>query len=171
MQVKSHATIGGEIRGALLGWVLSTASWLLLGGWFGSWALFAWVIAPTAFQVLPSQELAGKVVAPILETLHQYGIGAGLALAGLAALRGGGPVGIVGPLLLAGLCTYSQYGVTPAIDEVSARSFGATQDSDAAARFSQLHELSRTLFAIVELGVVGLMAREAWGRPSRQRPS
>ena len=35
----------------------------MLGGWLGSWALFAFVIAPTAFRVLPSGDVAGAPAA------------------------------------------------------------------------------------------------------------
>ncbi len=50
---------------------LRTALWLLLGGWVGSWACFGLVVVPAAFQVLPSTELAGKLVGPVLGTLRQ----------------------------------------------------------------------------------------------------
>ena len=54
-------------------WLRATEA-LLLGGWFGSWALFALVIAPTAFRELPSGEIAGQLVGPVLRVLHYYGI-------------------------------------------------------------------------------------------------
>ena len=60
---------------------LRTCLWLLLGGWFGSYLFFGAVIAPTAFAVLPSIELAGKLIGPVLTKLHLYGALAGIALA------------------------------------------------------------------------------------------
>ena len=67
--------------------------------------------------------------------------------------------------LLAVLCAVSEYGITPAINEVQARSFGASQEPEAAARFSELHQWSRTVFGIVGLGVLILIVLQA--RPSR----
>ena len=60
---------------------LRTCLWLLLGGWFGSYLLFGAVIAPTAFAVLPSTQLAGDLVGPVLMKLNLYGVFAGIALA------------------------------------------------------------------------------------------
>jgi hypothetical protein len=55
-----QAVSGGRSLG------LRSALWLALGGWVGSWALFALVIARLAFRVLPSPEVAGHLVAPVL---------------------------------------------------------------------------------------------------------
>jgi hypothetical protein len=67
---------------------LRAVRWLSLGGWLGSWALFALVIAPTAFRVLPSGDIAGALVSPVLRTLHLYGVLAGAVLFAIAfALR------------------------------------------------------------------------------------
>ena len=148
-------------------WLLRTASWLLLGGWFGSWGLFAVVIAPTAFQVLPTQAAAGDLVGPVLGILHNFGIFAGVSLAALAVLRRQGWLLIALPLGLAALCAGSEYGITPAINAVQPQSFGSSQQANAADRFSMLHQASRYLFGTVELGVLGLIVLQA--RPTRQR--
>ena len=52
-----HAAIGHSVA-------LRSPLWLALGGWVGSWALFALVIARLAFRVLPSPEIAGQLVGP-----------------------------------------------------------------------------------------------------------
>lgn len=146
-------------------WVIRATIWVLAGSWFGAMALFALVIAPTAFQVLPSQAAAGALVSPVLAALHNYGIGAGVALSGLAAVtRRGWPL-IVAPLALAAICAFSEYWVTPAISEVQPRSFGVNHEVAAAERFSDLHQISRYLFGIVEFGVLGLIL--AFARPNR----
>lgn len=142
-------------------WVLQTTSWLLLGGWLGAWGFFAFDVAPTAFQQLYAQGSAGSVVAPLLANLHNFGIFAGLGLAVLAAIRGQGWLLVALPLALAALCGASEYLVTPAINEVQPRSFGESQEIEAANRFSQLHEASRTIFGIVGVGIVGLVALHA----------
>lgn len=146
-------------------WLLRTATWLLLGAWVGSWGLFAFVIAPTAFQVLPSQAAAGRLVAPVLGKLHNFGVLAGLGLGGLALLeRRAWPL-VVAPLVLAALCAVSQYGITPAINAVEPHSFGALQEVEAARRFSELHQASRYVFGTVLAGVLALLCAQA--RPLR----
>jgi hypothetical protein len=153
-------------------WLLRTTLWLLLGGWLGAWALFAFVVAPTAFQVLPSQSSAGALVGPVLAALHNYGIAAGLGLSALAMLLRRGPILWLLPLCLALLCAISEYGVTPAIAEVRPKSFGARQEPEAAARFSRLHQTSRLLYGCVGLGVLGLVGLHVFaesGTPGRGR--
>ena len=145
----------------IIGWVVRASIWTLLGGWLGSFGLFALVVAPTAFQVLPSQAAAGSLVAPVLAALHNYGIAAGLGLAVLGALSRGGWLVVALPLVLAGLCGFSEYWVTPAINEVQPHSFGASQDLEASQRFSHLHQLSRYLFGTVLLGVLALVVAHA----------
>lgn len=142
-------------------WLLQATTWVLLAGWFGSFSLFAFVIAPTAFQVLPSQAAAGALVGPVLASLHNYGIVAGMLLAALgASLRRGGLV-IALPLVLAGVCAVSEYAVTPAINEVQPHSFGEQLQREASERFSDLHQTSRILFGIVEFGAFGLILLHA----------
>jgi len=145
-----------------MAWLLRTATWVLLGGWLGSWGLFAFVVAPTAFRVLPSHAVAGDLVSPVLAALHHYGIAAGLALGLLALLLRRGAVAVVLPLVLSGVCAASEYGVTPAIAALGPSAFGPAMEAAAAARFSELHQLSRLLFGLVEVGVlvlIGLQAR------------
>lgn len=142
---------------------LRTVRWLLLGGWFGSWALFAFVIAPLAFRVLPGIEVAGTLVSPLLRTLHLYGLVAGLGLFAIAFSKGAPRSLQVLPVLLAGLCALTEFGVTAAITDIRPSTFGAGTPEDAAARFSLLHMLSRGLFATILIGagvLIGLYARE-----------
>ena len=138
-------------------WLLRALAGTVLAGWFGSWTLFALVIAPTAFQVLPSQAAAGTLVGPVLKNLHDYGIFAGIALALLGGLLRRGRLAIVIPVVLTALCAISEYLVTPAIAELQPRSFGVAQEKEAAERFSDLHQISRYLFGIVQFGTLGLI--------------
>ena len=52
--------------------------WLLLGGWVGAWLLFSLGVTTTAFRVLPSTELAGQLVGPVLSQLHYAAAAAGV---------------------------------------------------------------------------------------------
>ena len=83
-----------------------SALWLCLAGWIGGFGLFALVVAPTAFRVLPSTEIAGTLVGPVLEALHLYGAAAGLLLALLAWRLGRGPLLCLLPLVLTVACLY-----------------------------------------------------------------
>jgi len=147
--------------GPIAGIALRSALWLLLGGWIGAWGVFALVVAPTAFRVLPSTEVAGTLVGPLLSFLHLYGACAGLALAGIAwalarplALR-------VLPLLLMATCLYTQFGVSGEIAEIRELALRPEGSEEMAARFTQLHTLSRTIFGSVGIAAIALLVLHA----------
>lgn len=137
---------------------LRTLAWLILGGWIGSWALFALVIARVAFRVLPSPEIAGALVGPVLAVLHGYGAFAGLSLAGLAWLLGRRRILIALPLMLAIACLASELAVTPRLDAIHDLAFGPNGNIEAAARYRQLHGLSMAIFSAVLAGAIALVA-------------
>jgi len=144
-----------------MNWLLRTCSWILLAGWFGSFALFALLVAPIAFQVLPTHAVAGDLVSPVLSALHRYGVLAGIALGVLSWLTRQGAIAIALSLVLALLCGISEYAVTPGIAAVEPRAFGEAMETEAAKRFSELHQTSRLLFGLVELGVLALIGLHA----------
>lgn len=141
---------------ALLRFVL----WVCLGGWIGAWFLFAFGVAPVAFR-LPSPELGGQVVGPVLTALHLYGGIAGLVLAGVAAALGRGRLTIALPLLLSAVCFISQFAVTAAVAEVRPQDLGPESAPDAAARFAFLHQLSMILYTVVGVGAIALAVLHA----------
>ena len=144
-----------------------TVLWLALGGWLGSWAFFALAVAPTAFRVLPSSQEAGDLVAPLLRSLHCYGMGAGV-VAAVALWRLGARRWLTGAsLALALLCAVSELGISAAIADVRPRNFGPATDPEAAGRFARLHQASRAVFGSVLLGVIGLVV--AGAEPARER--
>jgi Domain of unknown function (DUF4149) len=128
----------------------------VLGGWVGSWAFFALVIARLVFRVLPSPEVAGLLVSPALAVLHHYGAFAGVALAGLAMTLRRGRLLVLLPLGLSLACLASQYGVTPQMSSLHELAFGAGGNVAAAARYRQLHGLSMGIFTSVLLGAIAL---------------
>jgi Domain of unknown function (DUF4149) len=140
--------------------VLRSALWILLGGWVGAWGLFSLRVAPVAFSALPPDQ-AGHIVAPVLAALHLYGIGAGLALAGLAALLRRGRLLVGLPLALALLCGVSEFGVSAAIHAVRPHAFGPGADAADAARFAWLHRVSVAIFTVVWLGALALVGLHA----------
>src|SRR5262245_9427932 len=140
---------------------LRSALWLTLGGWIGSWAFFALVIARLAFRVLPSPEVAGHLVRPVLNTLHWYGAGAGLALAALAVILRRGRLLVVLPILLSLACLTTQLGVTPRMEAIHDLAFGPGGNVEAAAAYRQLHGVSMAIFTAVLLGAIALVPLHA----------
>ena len=136
---------------------LRSTLWVLLGSWFGAWVVFAFVVAPTAFRVLPSTAVAGTVISPVLGALHLYGGFAGIALALLAWALGRGRILAVLPLGLGAICLFSHFGVTAEIAEVRELAFGPEGSVESAARFTALHQRSMGLFPVVGLAVLALI--------------
>jgi hypothetical protein len=149
--------VGGRWRSA----GLRGGLWLLLGGWFGAWCLFAFSVAPTAFRVVPAQT-AGGLVGPVITSLHLFGAAAGLALALLARGLGRGLWHQLLPLLAAGLCLYSELVVTPEIDRLRELAFGPEGNAAATSRFWHLHGVSMGIYSAVGLLVLALVALHAW---------
>ena len=141
---------------------LRTSLWLLLGGWVGAWMFFGAVVAPTAFRTLPSTEIAGTLVGPILTVLHLYGAAAGVGLALLAQGLGRGLLLRTLPLAMSALCLYTHFGVTAEIAEIRDLAFGSGGSSDAAVRFRSLHELSLRIFIGLGVAALGLTGLHSW---------
>lgn len=148
-------------RPALRAVALRSALWLALGVWIGAWTLFGAVVAPTAFRVLPTTEMAGALVGPMLRALHLYGACAGVALALLARALGRGPLCVGLPFLLAALCLYSEFGITAEISEIRDLAFGPEGSAKASARFQSLHRRSVAVFASVGVGALVLLGLHA----------
>jgi hypothetical protein len=148
------------IHGSASAW-LRAALWLLLAGWLGAWILFAFVVAPTAFRVLPTTRVAGQLVGPVLAALHLYGVGAGIALAALAWVlsRTGGALWI--PLAMGALCLVSHFGVTAQIEAIRHLAFGPSGSPEMAARFQLLHRVSMGIYTAVGVAGFALVAIHA----------
>lgn len=157
----SAARRAGATRVRLWPALLRSLLWLLLGGWVGSWLLFALVVAPTAFRVLPSTPVAGSLVGPVLDALHLYGAAAGLALAVLALLLRRGWLRIALPLAMSAACLISQFGVSAALAEIRDQAFGPGGSEMVAAHFTRLHRISMTIYSVVLLGALALVALHA----------
>jgi len=145
-------------RSALREICLRSLLWLLLGGWIGSWGGFALLAAPTAFRVLPSTELAGRFVGPVVSALHVYGAAAGVLLALLAWSLGRGRRLVVLSLAAAALCAYSELWITPRIAAIRPLVFGPEGSPELAARFQHLHRVSVLIFLSVGLSTLALLA-------------
>ena len=153
-------TMHGLARGAAGPW-LGALWWLLLGGWIGAWVFFAFAVAPTAFRVLPSTQIAGLLIGPVLATLHLSGAAAGVALAALAwgLSRTGAFLWL--PLAMSALCLVSHFGVTAQIEAIRPLAFGPEGSPEMAARFQLLHRLSMGIYTSVGLAGFLLVALHA----------
>jgi hypothetical protein len=126
----------------------------LIGIKFWLWLL----VAPTAFRTLPSHELAGQVVGPVISALHGYGMAAGLALALLAWILGRHWLLMAIPLAAAAACAWSELAITPQIAAVRPLALGPESTPELAARFGQLHRVSVLIFLFVGLTTLVLLA-------------
>jgi hypothetical protein len=137
--------------------VLRSLLWLILGGWIGASSYFALVVALAVFRVLPSHDLAGRVVDAVYTPLQLYGVGAGIVLAGIASGLQRGRWLVVHPLVLSSLCFISHFGITARLDELREGAFGASPQAAASAEFWRLHGASMGIHSVVLLGAVWLL--------------
>jgi uncharacterized membrane protein len=136
--------------------------------WIGGLIFFAFVLAPTAFQVLPDTHLAGNVVGRALGKLHWIAIVSGIVflIASLLYCRltdGTAHVFAMRHVLICvmlGLTLFSQFWVIPRMDALRA-SVGdfakVTLDNPARVQFDALHVWStRVEGAVLLLGLVAV---------------
>jgi uncharacterized membrane protein len=139
---------------------------LSLVGWIGGLIFFAFVLAPTAFSVLPTTHLAGNVVGRTLNKLHWIAIFSGIVflISSLLYSRlvdGTSHIFAARNILLClmlALTLISQFGIIPRMDTLRA-SFGevsaAPIDSPDRVRFDALHVWStRVESAVLLLGLI-----------------
>ena len=136
--------------------------------WIGGLIFFAFVLAPTAFQVLPDTHLAGNVVGRALGKLHWIAIVSGIVflIASLLYSRltdGNAHVFAMRHILIVlmlGLTLFSQFWIIPRMDTLRA-SVGdfakVTLDNPARVQFDALHVWStRMEGAVLLLGLVAV---------------
>jgi uncharacterized membrane protein len=136
--------------------------------WIGGLIFFAFVLAPTAFQVLPDTHLAGNIVGRALGKLHWIAIVSGIVflIASLLCSRltdGTAHVFAMRHILIVlmlGLTLFSQFWIIPRMDTLRA-SVGdfakVTLDNPARVQFDALHVWStRVEGAVLLLGLVAV---------------
>ena len=149
---------------------LSALQWILIGGWLGSWAFFAFVTARVAFQVL-AVDAAGAIVGPTLHALHLYGLFAGIVLTGVGFKLHWPRALIVLVVLMSCACAITEFGVTAAIEQVRPSEASSDSAPDAGATFAMLHQLSMIIFSVVLLGVFALSGTLGWRAAPGSEPS
>jgi uncharacterized membrane protein len=134
--------------------------------WLGGLIFFAFVLAPTAFSVLPTRHLAGNVVGKTLAILHWMGIFSGLiflvsscsyAYVSRATPHFGSARNILVVIMVL-LTLISQFGIIPRMDVLRA-SIGeidsVPSDNPARIQFDALHVWStRVEGGVLLLGLV-----------------
>jgi uncharacterized membrane protein len=140
---------------------------LSLVAWIGGLIFFAFVLAPTAFQVLPTPRLAGDIVGHALSKLHWIAILSGVTFLVSSALYSRLVDGTVHPFairhivigLMLALTLVSQFAVLPRMDALREQvgDFAiVTLDNPARVQFDALHVWSTRIEGGVLL--LGLLA-------------
>lgn len=136
--------------------------------WIGGLIFFAFVVAPTAFQVLPTTHLAGNVVGRALGKLHWIAIVSGIVylLSSLLYSRIAGGTAHVFAVrhvlicLMLALTLFSQFWIIPRMDALRAQvgDFATvTLDNPLRVQFDALHVWStRVESAVLLLGLVAV---------------
>jgi uncharacterized membrane protein len=134
--------------------------------WIGGLIFFAFVLAPTAFQVLPNTHLAGNVVGRALGKLHWIAIFSGVVFLIASLLysyltQGTAQVFAMRHVLIClmlGLTLFSQFWIIPRMDTLraSVSDFATVPlDNPARVQFDALHVWStRVEGAVLLLGLV-----------------
>jgi uncharacterized protein DUF4149 len=124
--------------------------------WLGGLIFFSFVVAPTAFAVLPTRHLAGAVVARSLGTLHWIGIVSGIVFLITSLIYARITIGDAHPLaarhvlivVMLILTCISQFGISPkmhAIRTAVGEIDNVPIDNPARVQFNALHVWSTRL--------------------------
>lgn len=138
-----------------------------LGTWVGAGLFVTLVVAPAAFRLSPTPDVAGAIVGNTLARLHFMGIGAGAVFLIAAVVAGSGDsrglsrsASLLVALMIV-LTAASQFGVTPRMDALRLQmvaahgSISATPREDSArVSFGKLHGVSASLELITLLAGV-----------------
>jgi hypothetical protein len=148
--------------------------------WIGGLIFFAFVLAPTAFQVLPDTHLAGNVVGRALGKLHWIAIVSSIVflLSSLLYSRLTDGTAHIFAMrhvliyLMLGLTLFSQFGVIPRMDTLRAQvgDFASVPlDNPARVQFDALHVWStRVESAVLLFGLVAIYLTASLFAPGRR---
>jgi hypothetical protein len=136
-----------------------------LGTWVGNILYFSFVVAPGAFSVLPSRDMAGAVVNYSLARLHLIGIVAGVIYLVATAVAGKSLAALAEPaailvFVMVVFTMASQYGVIPRMEALRLQ-MGSVDATPAGnplrIAFDRLHQYSVWLeIAVLLSGLVAL---------------
>lgn len=149
---------------------------LLLGVWLGSMIFFSFAVAPSAFAVLPTREMAGAMVTSSIGKLEALGlaIGALLILMHLARWRSRQSSGAIKLLraallvLMTAAAGLSRFWISPAMVSLRERMGGRIDDVAATdplrVQFNDLHQYSVGLMSAAMISglVVLFLTVRSW---------
>ncbi len=149
---------------------------LVLSAWLGAAILFAAVVAPAAFAVLPSRFLAGALVGRVLPVLFIAGIIVGALGLWLDRPTAGRlpTVRRVALVALALSCAVAQFGVGRRLERVRAEIPGAIEDLSPTdprrVRFGRLHAISVAWLGLAMLAAGATITLGSLGAAMRRAP-
>jgi hypothetical protein len=137
---------------------------LLIGAWLGSMMFFSFAVAPSAFAVLPTREMAGVMVTSTIGKIEALGlvIGALLLVMQLAAWRTRRASGAIKALraglllLMIASAALSRFWISPQMVSLRAQMGGHIDDVATAdplrIQFNDLHQYSVGLMSAAMIG-------------------
>jgi hypothetical protein len=143
-------------------------------------ALFSFVVAPAAFTVLPTQQMAGGIVSRVLAGVELIGVVGGLVLISISILR---PLrrgklrffelGLL--VLMTAAMTISRFVVSTRLREIRAQ-FGErlallSADEPVRRSFDVLHQASVGLMGFTLFAAIALAAVLIWFRSDTESPT
>ncbi len=165
----------GNVRSGLGQQLLSFVEVLLLGVWLGSMMFFSFAVAPSAFAVLPTREMAGVIVTSTIGKVEVIGLVIGPVLilinilkpsrsSGAKLLR----IGLIGLMIVC--AALSRFWISPSMVSLRAAMSGHIDDVSPAdpmrLQFNDLHQYSVALMGIaIVAGLVSLfLTVQTWLR-------
>ncbi len=145
--------------------LLRTLEFLCLSLWLGGDVFLSFVVAPGAFAVLGTRDLAGSMVGHTLTKLHLLGMVCGVLFLVLRLLRTRATTSLFAPVALAvvlmiALTAFSQYLVTNRLARLRTEMVSVEKtppDNPLCVEFDRLHRLSvRLEGGVLLLGLTAL---------------
>jgi len=146
---------------------------LLLSVWLGSMIFFSFAVAPSAFAVLPSRELAGAVVTSTISKVEVMGLVIGPLLILIRLLRPRGtakPLHIILLLVMTAAAALSRFWISPRMVSMRQEMGGHIDDVPATdplrIHFNDLHQYSVALMSAAMLAalVVLFLIVRSWSK-------
>jgi hypothetical protein len=142
---------------------------LALVAWLGGLIFFSFVVAPAAFAIAPTRQLAGAIVGRCLAALHFIGLISGIVFAGSSIAYSTITVGRaeafaprhVAVYMMLVLTLASQFGISPRMHQLRAEMVEIDripQDDSRRVEFNRLHVWSTRLEGgVFVLGLAALL--------------
>lgn len=146
---------------------------VLLAGWIGAALLFALVVAPAAFAVLPTRTLAGALVGRVLPAIFYAGVVIGSVIVILDVIGRNGSWGRTAAGAVSALaCAIAQLVVGTRIDRLRLSIGGPldalAMDDPRRIAFGKLHAISVGWLGIAVLAAVVALVLAVRALPARQ---